>query len=163
MTAIALGVNRLRGRRLFALPDDIGLIEITAFLFGAPLVAVLFGENGGLWWQLLILNIVLLAGGYLLTTYGAVPMFRWGVREVSVQLRGIVVLLARSLPLLLLFATFLFLNAEMWQVAHDLTAPLFALVIVLVLLPALLFVALRSPGEVAALQVRPRRPLLPPL
>lgn len=151
LTAIALGVNRVRGRRLLALPDDIGIVEIAAFLLGAPLVAALFGENGGLWWQLLTLNVALLAGGYLLTAYGVVPMFRWGVREVGVQLRGIVVLLARSLPLLLLFATFLFLNAEMWQVAHDLTAPYFVLVIAMVLVPALLFVALRSPAEIRSL------------
>ena len=152
LTAVALGVNRLRGRRLLALPDDIGIIEIGAFLLGAPLIALIFGQNAGrLWWQLLLLNIALLAGGYLLTTYGIVPMFRWGLREVVVQLRGIVVLLARSLPLLLLFATFLFLNAEMWQVAHDLTPSLYAMTIGLVLLPALLFIVLRSPTEVAHL------------
>lgn len=152
LAALALVVNRIRGRRPFALPNDISVIEIAAFLLGAPLIAVIFGDDrGSLWWRLLLVNLVLLVLGYLVTTYGAVPMFRWGVREVGVQLRGIVVLLARGLPLLLLFATFLFLNAEMWQVAHDLTPPLFVLVIVLVLVPAVLFVALRSPGEIANL------------
>ncbi|MEM7095674.1 MAG: hypothetical protein AAF567_21920 [Actinomycetota bacterium] len=150
LTAVALGVNRIRGRRLFALPDDVGIIEIAAFLFGAPLIAVIFGENAGrLWWQLLLLNVVLLVGGYVLATYGIFPMIRWGIREVGVQVRGIAVLLARSLPLLLLFATFLFLNAEMWQVAHDFTAIYYALTISLVLLPALLFIALRAPSEIA--------------
>lgn len=152
LTAVALGINRLRGRRLLALPDDIGFIEIGAYLFGAPAIAILFGDDGSRqWWQLLILNLALLAVGYLLATYGAVPMFRWGVREVGVQLRGLSRLLARSLPLLLLFATFLFLNAEMWQVAHDLTLPFFLLVIGLVLVPALLFIALRAPTEIANL------------
>ena len=152
LTAVALGVNRLRGRRLLALPDDIGIIEIGAFLLGAPLIALIFAQNAGrLWWQLLLFNAFLLAAGYVLTTYGIVPMFRWGLREVIVQLRGIVVLLARSLPLLLLFATFLFLNAEMWQVAHDLTPAFYALTIALVLTPALLFIVLRSPTEVANL------------
>jgi len=152
LAALALIVNRIRGRRPFALPNDIDVIEIVAFLLGAPLIALLFSDDrGSLWWKLLLVNLALLVVGYLVTTYGAVPMFRWGVREVGVQLRGIVVLLARGLPLLLLFATFLFLNAEMWQVAHDLTPPLFALVIVLVLVPAVLFVALRSPAEIANL------------
>lgn len=152
LTAVALGVNRLRGRRLLALPDDVGVIEIGAFLLGAPLIAVLFGDDRGtLAIQLLIVNVFVLGVGYLVTTYGAVPMFRWGVREILVQVRGIATLLARSLPLLLLFATFLFLNAEMWQVAHDLTPPFYALVILLVLAPALLFVILRSPSEIANL------------
>ena len=152
LTALAVVVNRLRGRRPLALPDDISIVEIIAFLFGAPLIALLFGQDRGtLWWQLLLVNLALLAVGYVVTIYGGVPMIRWGIREVGVQLRGIVVLLARGLPLLLLFATFLFLNAEMWQVAHDLTPPLFALVISLVLVPAVLFVALRSPGEIANL------------
>lgn len=152
LAALAVAVNRVRGRRPFALPNDISIVEIAAFLFGAPIIALLFGDDRGtLWWQLLLVNLALLVLGYVVTIYGAVPMFRWGVREVGVQLRGIVVLLARGLPLLLLFATFLFLNAEMWQVAHDLTPPLFALVIVLVLVPAVLFVALRSPGEIANL------------
>jgi len=152
LIAVAFTVNRIRGRRLLALPNDIGVIEIGAFLLGAPLIAVLFGDDAGRrWWLLLVLNVVLLVLGYVLTTYGVVPMFRWGLREVIVQLRGIAVLLARSLPLLLLFATFLFLNAEMWQVAHDLTPALYALTIGLVLLPALLFIVLRAPSEIANL------------
>jgi Ca2+/Na+ antiporter len=123
---------------------------VTLFLVGAPLIALLFGDDRiRLGAQLLGANVVILIVGYAVTAYGLVPMLGWGVREVGVQLRGLVVLLARSLPLLLLFATFLFLNAEMWQVAHDLTPALFVVVIVMVLVPAFAFLALRSPDEIA--------------
>lgn len=151
LMGFAVGINRFRGRRNFELPDNVGWIEIGLFLLGAPFVAVLFGD---LPWQpvwLLLLNLVMLGVGYVTTTYGAVPMLRWGVREVGVQVRGVVNVLSRLLPLLLLFATFLFLNAEMWQVAHGLTWQLYVIVIAMVLLPAVLFLALRSPDEIANL------------
>ena len=151
LTAMAVLVNRLRGRRNFDLPEDVGRIEIGLFLLGAPFVALLFGNAP---WQpvwLLILNLILLGVGYVVTTYGAVPMLRWGLREVAVQVRGVLNVLSRLLPLLLLFATFLFLNAEMWQVAHGLTNKLFVIVIAMVLIPAVVFLALRSPGEITNL------------
>lgn len=151
LTGLAVILNRVRGRSNFALPKDVGWIEIAVFLAGAPVVALIFGNAG---WEpllLLLLNLALLAIGYVVTAYGAVPMLRWGVREVSVQVRGVLSVLSRLLPLLLLFATFLFLNAEMWQVAHDLTVAFFVVVIAMVLVPAAVFLALRSPDEIANL------------
>lgn len=151
LTGLAVVSNRLRGRRNFELPDTVGWVEVGLFLIGAPLVALVFGN---LPWQpvwLLVLNLFMLGVGYVVTTYGAVPMLWWGLREVGVQVRGVINVLSRLLPLLLLFATFLFLNAEMWQVAHELTWPLFTIVISMVLLPAAIFLALRSPEEIAGL------------
>jgi len=152
LTALAVAVNRWRGRRSFALPDDIGWIEIGLFLVGAPFIAVIFdGQRGWSVLWIFAVNIFMLAIGYIATNYGVVPMLRWGVREVGVQVRGLVTVLSRLLPLLLLFATFLFLNAEMWQVAHGFSPALFAIVIAMVLLPAVIFLALRSPDEIANL------------
>lgn len=151
LTALAVTLNRMRGRRNFELPDDVGWIEILVFLLGAPLVALVFGDPP---WQpvwLLGLNLLMLGVGYVAATYGVVPMLRWGVREVGVQVRGLVGVLSRLLPLLLLFATFLFLNAEMWQVAHGLTTEFFVIVIAMLLIPAGVFLALRSPDEIAHL------------
>ena len=151
LTVLAVVINRLRGRRNFELPDDVGWIEIGLFLIGAPLVSALFGD---LPWQpawLLLLNLVVLGVGYATTAYGAVPMLRWGVSEVGAQVRGLLNVLSRLLPLLLLFTTFLFLNAEVWQVAHGLTGAFFIIVIAMVLLPAAVFLALRSPDEIANL------------
>lgn len=148
LLAVAAGINKLRGRRLAALPDTIGVLEIVGFLISAPLLALLFSDDRGLPLQLFVLNLALFAIGYGVTRLGLFPMIKWGMKEVVIQLRGLVTLFARTLPLLLLFATFLFLNAEMWQVAHDLTPVFYAIVIALIVGPALLFLVLRSPGEV---------------
>ena len=47
-------------------------------------------------------------------------MLRWGAQRGRGQLTGLGPLVARALPLLLLFTTFLFINAEVWQVAGTL-------------------------------------------
>ena len=44
-------------------------------------------------------------------------MLRWGAQRGQGQLTGLGPLVARALPLLLLFTTFLFINGEVWQVA----------------------------------------------
>jgi hypothetical protein len=60
-------------------------------------------------------------------------------------------LVARGLPLLLLFTTFVFLNAEMWQVASDFNPVFYGLVLGFLLITAVGFMALRAPREVAQL------------
>ncbi len=56
------------------------------------------------------LNLVILAVTYAVTSYGLVPMTRWALGQMFRQLANVTDLMVRSLPLLLLFATFLFLN-----------------------------------------------------
>ena len=49
-------------------------------------------------------------------------------------------LLTKSLPILLVFSAFIFLNAEMWQVANDFTLPFFGMVAALLVAVGTLFV-----------------------
>lgn len=142
-------VNRFRGRRMFAMPEDIGLLEIIVFIAAAPLLALVFSDDrstnaGGL----VVLNVLVLVLGYLVTSYAVLPMLRWGVIALVRQFRRLAVLLARTLPLLLLFATFLFINAEMWQVAHNIPWEFFAIVIVFLLAAASAFLAFQLPAQV---------------
>ncbi|MXY79671.1 MAG: hypothetical protein F4Y94_08305 [Chloroflexi bacterium] len=60
-------------------------------------------------------------------------------------------LLARSLPLLLLFSLVIFLNAEMWQLAHDFLPAYYGIVVGMMLLLASVFLAVRIPLEVRSL------------
>lgn len=150
----AAGVNRIRGRRPFAWPDTIGVLEVGLFLIGSPLLALLFRDDRAVTPLLLLaLNVTLLLVGYVITAYGLLPMLRWGVRQMWRELRGIFTLLARTLPLLLLFATFIFINAEMWQVAHELTWPLATLVIGALIVVSAGFLLLRLPTELAEMQM----------
>lgn len=154
LASAAAFVNRLRGRRPFAWPDTIGVLEVGLFLTGSPLIALIFLDSRATRPLLLfVLNLALLGVGYVITSYGLIPMVRWGLRQMWREIRGIFTLLARTLPLLLLFATFIFINAEMWQVAHDLTWQLSLIVIGMVLAAASGFLLLKLPSELAVLQV----------
>ena len=101
--------------------------------------------------MVLVLNIVAVYVIYLITSYGIVPMLRWATVFMTRQLRQMVQLLARSLPLLLLFSLVIFLNAEMWQLAHDFVPGYYAIVVGMVLVLSFVFLAARIPLEVRSL------------
>lgn len=153
---IALGavgaVNRLRRRRLFQLPDRVGAIELAVFVLVPSALPALFSDNR---WSdssgLVLINVGLLAGAYLVVSFGLLPMIFWGGAYAGSQIALIGRLVGRILPLLLLFSAFLFLNAEVWQVAHDFTWPYYTIVIGVFGLIGLGSVAVRVPSEVVGL------------
>ncbi len=141
-------VNRLRGRRPFTLPDDVEVPELMLFVIGPAVVVAIFGSQGWIAGVVVgLANIAILGFGYLVTRFGVLPMVWWGLMQLGRQLRHMVALSARGLPLLLLFSAFVFLNAEMWQVAHELTPAYFVVVVSLLFAVALGFLALRLPEE----------------
>lgn len=121
--AVAM-VNRLRGRRPFQLPDDVGVPELSLFVIVPALLPVLFSDEPGRRFLAVAgLNIVVLAATYVVTSYALLPMIRFGALQMLRRVGQIGQLIGRTLPLLLLFTAFLFLNAEVWQVAGDFPAP----------------------------------------
>ena len=76
-------------------------------------------------------NLVLLAVGYVVTSWALIPMMRWSFGQVRRQVTDVANLAMKSLPTLLIFSAFIFINAEMWQVANDFTLPLFGMVMLL--------------------------------
>ncbi len=129
--AVAIGlVNRWRGRSWFARPDTIGIGELALFVLVPPVLALLGGhrDNGGVL-LVVFVNIVVLILIYLVVSWGLFAMIRWGLQVMAHHLRAALQLLGRTLPLMLLFSAFLFLNAEIWQVANNFTVPLFAIVL----------------------------------
>jgi len=134
MTAVAASVNRLRGRRPFQLPDDIGPFEIGLFVM-LPLAPTAIGSQTALAENLAWIvgfNVVVLVVGYAVTSWGLLSMFRWSLGQLRYQIGDITTLAMKSLPILLVFSAFVFLNAEMWQVANDFTLPFFGVVCLLV-------------------------------
>ncbi len=149
--AVALA-NRLRARALFQLPDDVGVVELALFVFVPAILPVLFSDDPG--WRFLALvsaNLVILVLTYFVTSYGLLPMIRFGARQLAEGFGGLGQLVARGLPLLLLFTTFVFLNAEMWQVASDFDPAFYGVAIGFLTLITVGFVAWRAPREVANL------------
>lgn len=128
-------VNTLRRRPAFQLPDHVGLPEVALYL-ALPVVPSMIGsvdDPVGAAITTVVVNIVLLVTAFIVARWGLVPMSRWAVRQMLLQLTQLAPLALKSLPLVLLFSAFLFLNAEMWQVANDMTTLAFAGVCALVL------------------------------
>ena len=142
-------VNLVRRRRWSRLPDDISELELLAFVVVAPLLTLSFTDRG---WVgavvMLAVNTLVLGLTYVVTSYGLLPALRVGFVQAVRQLRTVTQLVARGLPLLLLITAFVFLNAEMWQVAQDFPPVFFAICVGLLVALALAFLALRVPTEV---------------
>ena len=145
-------VNLIRRRRPLRRPDDIGVPELTVFVLAPAVLPFLSNRNGvpeAI--AIVIVNLVVLAIVYPVTSYGLVPAIRVGLVQAFRQLRTVTQLVARGLPFLLLITTFVFLNAEMWQVAHDFSPAYFAICVTALVLLAFAFLALRVPREAAEL------------
>jgi hypothetical protein len=144
-----MAVNRLRGRRPLQRPDRVGTPELAAFVFAPALLPALFSKDhltdslGAV-----LLNVVILAVTFVVTSYGLVPMTRWALGQMFRQLANVADLMVRSLPLLLLFATFLFLNTEIWQVAAELEAPFLLMLLGMLFGAGIIFLVLRQRREV---------------
>ena len=126
-------VNRIRGRRPFQLPDDIGVWELALYVL-LPIVPTVIGSQGSAVdnaVSVVAFNLVLLAVGYVVTSWALIPMMRWSFGQVQRQVTDVANLAMKSLPTLLIFSAFIFINAEMWQVANDFTLPLFGMVMLL--------------------------------
>lgn len=154
LAGAAAGVNRIRGRRAFQLPDRVGFLELSVFVLAPALLTMLSAVDRVIYdfAAVAVLNLALLGIGYLVTSYGLVSMVRWGWEFMTEQIRQVLLLMIRSLPLLLLFAAFFFLNTEMWQVAANFTPPLYGAVLGLVAAGGCGFLIVQIPGEVASLE-----------
>jgi hypothetical protein len=75
-------------------------------------------------------------------------MMRWAVKRTFGSLGLMFPLLTRALPLLLLAVTFLFINAEVWQVAALMSRQVLWLSVVFFVVVAVVFLLARLPEEV---------------
>lgn len=94
-------------------------------------------------------NVLILVLVYLVVGFGLVPTSVWAIRQTFRHLSQLLTLMGRALPFVLVFSAFLFLNAELWQVAHDFTPLAFWFTVGLLAGVSALFVALRIPRETA--------------
>ncbi|HEC08070.1 MAG TPA: hypothetical protein ENI86_00725 [Acidimicrobiales bacterium] len=145
-------LNRYRGRPAFQRPDDVGPLELAGFVFLPALLPLVIG--GRFKGALLTVgfNIAVLLVLYAVILYGVVPMTRWALVHMWQQLGGLLNLMARSLPLILVFSMFVFLTAEIWQVAAELTPRAFAMAVGMFMAVGATFILLRLPQEVDRLR-----------
>jgi len=120
--------NRLRGAATFARPTDIDTPELLLFVFGPALPVLAFGQVRDAI-ENVVQALALLVLIYLWSSYGIGALLRWGARRSGGQLTGLGPLVARALPLLLVFNTFLFINAEVWEMAGTLDGGYYVVVV----------------------------------
>lgn len=96
-----------------------------------------------------VLTLVLLAvGWYALTVLHVRPILSWALGRTVSSLPSLLPQMTRALPLLLIFVTFLFINAEVWQLAASLETGQLWLVVLLFTGLAVAFLLVRLPEEV---------------
>ena len=150
---LALGLlNRARGRPFLSRPRDIGTAELVGFVAIPALLPLVFG---GQWRSALVTavgNALLLALVYGIVGYGLMSIVRWAAARLVRQLVASLSLLARALPLLLIFAVVLMLTTEMWQTFSSESQGQLALVGGLFVLVGTVFLVARLPREVGQLE-----------
>ncbi len=142
--------NLVRHRPLFAVPRTLGFPELAAFLVGPMLPPLILGQGGDAV-QSLAQGVAVLAVIYVATSYAIVPLVRWAAGRSIAQIALFFNTVVRVLPLLLLAITFLFLAAEVWQVAGLLRGWPYVFVVGLFVVLGVLFVLSRVPGLIRSL------------
>jgi hypothetical protein len=142
--------NVMRRRPALERPREVGVAEVAVLFVGPALPTALFGQ----WSDVLeefVIAALLLAAVYVITSYGVVSIAGWASRRAVAQIALLGNLVVRALPLLLLFTTFLFINAEVWQVAGSLHGVAFAAVLAVFFLFGAVFVLSRIPAALRGL------------
>ncbi len=140
--------NRVRGRTAFERPTDIGKSELAGFVVIPALIPLIFNQQ---WVSALVTmagNLLVLAVIYAVTAFGLLWILRWAGRRLFGQLAGSLALIARALPLLMLFSVVLFMTVEVWQVFADMGRGNLIAVGILFVLVGALFLFVRLPREV---------------
>jgi hypothetical protein len=142
--------NRLRHRPLLARPTYVGPPELVVFVVGPalPTLAVRQWDDTV---QVLVTGLLVLGTIYVGTSYGVVPLLGWATRRSLKQLVLLGNLVVRALPLLLLFTTFLFINAEVWQVAGTLDGLAYVFTLLIFFVLGAFFVLSRVPATMRGL------------
>jgi hypothetical protein len=82
---------------------------------------------------------------YAVTALRARPIVTWALHRTVGSLRQLLPMVTRALPLLIVFVTFLFINAEVWHVASRLDGGVLWLVVLLFLALGVGFLLVRLP------------------
>ncbi len=154
--AILLGgigvVNRVRGRPFLSRPREVGRLELAAFVLVPALLPLIFGGQTTSAWVTALSNLALLGLVYAVYAYGLFSILRWALGRLGAQLRSSLTLLARAVPLLMIFGLLSFMSTEMWQVFALESGGGLAIIGALFLALGVAFLIARLPREVRTLE-----------
>src|SRR5206468_3473250 len=109
-------LNRSRGRPALSRPEEVGAAELAMFIAVPAVLPLIFGFQPVSAAVTAAGNALLLVLVYAVVGFGVLSIVRWAAARLLSQLAASLLLLARALPLLLIFSVVLFLTTEMWQV-----------------------------------------------
>ena len=110
--------KRAGARQALRLGRTVPLILLTGLAAAAAGVGLAWISDEFTFAPATLVTIGLLAAlTYALTALNAQPIVAWALSRTFGSLRTLLPMMTRALPLLLIFVTFLFINAEVWQVS----------------------------------------------
>jgi hypothetical protein len=139
--------NLFVGNRMFATPNRIGRVELTAFVVIPPIVDYTVRHRIGVTLTDLGVNVGVIVAIYVFAS-ALLPLGRWAIQRTFQELGETFDLAARALPLLFLFNSFLFISKDVWEFAADMGAHRLWVVFGLFGLCTVLFLIYRLPEEV---------------
>ena len=150
LVAVWAVANLARRQRALERPRRVGVVEVAVFALGPAAVVALLRQDAGLTLEVLLLDltVLLVVGAAEVLDVG--PIARWALTRTFAELGSLFRLVTRALPMLLLFITFLFINTEVWQVSSALSRPVLWLSVAFFGALAVVFLVVRLPEEVAA-------------
>jgi hypothetical protein len=150
LVVIWMGSNRLRGLPLLERPREVGPVELALLVLVPAIPSAVFGQWGDAF-QTLVEGVAVVAVVWAITSYGVAGLLGWAAKRTRSQITVFLNVIARALPLLLLFQTFLFINAEVWQVAGTLAGPVYWLALSTFFVMGNVFLLSRVPTLVRSL------------
>jgi hypothetical protein len=151
LLAIAV-INRARGRPFSAIPRRLGRAELAGFVIVPAVLPLIFGGQIGSAVATAGANLLLLALIYAVLGLGLFSIVRWVLGRIASQLRSVFTLLARAVPLLVIFVLLSFPTQELWGIFSDPTRGIYAVILGLLALLAAAFLAVRLPQEARGLE-----------
>lgn len=152
VVGVWLGLNRLRGQPVFALPRQVGRLEPTLFVTVPTVVSALRSDT---WIDpalTLVVGALLLGTVYAVTSYGLVAITRFVLGELSVQLRLLGSISSRAVPMLLLITMTIYITGETWQMAARLKGLSFVATLGLFIVIGGVFLWSRVPEVIASVE-----------
>jgi hypothetical protein len=128
-------------RTLFTL-----VLTVLVALVAGILLARLFEDVAAAPTTVMVI-VGLTAVAYAATALRARPIATWAVARTLRSLPQLLPMATRALPLLLIFVTFLFINAEVWEVSARLDGAVMVLTVLLFATVAVGFLLVRLPDE----------------
>jgi hypothetical protein len=145
-------VNRMRDRPFWSVPRTVGKVELAAFVLLPALLPLIFGGQLGSAAVTAAANLVVLGLIYAVVGYGLLAILRWVLARLIGQLGSALGLLAKAVPLLMIFALLSFTTQEIWRIFTSELIGIYALTIGLFVVLGSIFLAVRIPGEARELE-----------